>query len=384
MYPVFSYNIGHEEIDAAVKALKGKSLTRGTYTEKFQYNFSKYIGSKHCLVVNSGTSSLETALELLQLDRGGEIIMPSLTCRAAVDAVILKGGTPVFVDIDPDYFFLNPVKAAEAISSKTKAIMVVHLYGGTGDIKKISSIATNHHVSLIEDCAHSVGSEFDNRKLGSFGNLASFSFYQIKPMTTGGEGGALLLKEDMLYKKGCYLVGTTDFGHRSELKNWQSIISEKSAQFSYPGHNLRMTEMQAAIGLVQLKKVDKLNRKRRVIAGKIDEIFSAYSKYITIPKIHPKARHSFYVYTAKINSNYKEWRNKLMRSFFKNGIMTSLMYCPPQHLQKVYRGKIKVGQLRQTETISKQILSIPVNPYLERKKLNDFLNKVEKSMKVFK
>ena len=246
MIPIAKPLIEEEEINAVIEVLKSGMLAHGKEVEAFEREFADYLGIKHSIAVANGTTALDVALKSLKIGPGDEVITTPFTFIASSNSILFQGAKPVFADIDPKTFNLDPNDVLEKINKKTRAIVVVHLYGQPADMKAFKEIAEDYNLYLIEDCAQAHGAEFEEQKVGTFGDIATFSFYPTKNMTTG-EGGIVLTNDDELARRADLI---RNHGQRKKYLHEEL------------GYNLRMTNIAAAIGRVQLRKLDEWNSKR--------------------------------------------------------------------------------------------------------------------------
>lgn len=250
--PVFEPSITQKEIDYVLDAIKsGWVSSLGRYIYEFENRFAQYIGVKYALTTANGTTALHLGLVSLGIKEGDEVIVPDLTFVATGNAVTYTGAKPVFADIDPEIWCIDPDDIKKKISKKTKAIIPVHLYGHPADMDEIIKIAKEHSLYVIEDAAEAHGAEYKDKKVGSIGDIGVFSFYGNKIITTG-EGGMLTTNNEKLYEKARYL---RDHAMSKQKKYWHTEI----------GYNYRMTNIQAALGLAQLERINELINKKRQI-----------------------------------------------------------------------------------------------------------------------
>ena len=343
MIKLFEPHVGIEEIKSVENVLRSKLWASGTGTGKvleFENKFRKYINSKNCIAVNSGTAALNLALTICDI-KNKEVILPSLTFVATANAVIMNGGKPVFVDIDPNTLNMDPEKIENYISKKTKAILPVHFGGLSCDLSKIDSLAKKHNLKIIEDAAHAAGASYKNKKIGSHVNTVCFSFHPIKnlAMPTGG----LISINDKNHKKSRELL---------LARRWCGITDRRGTKYDVKeiGNNYYMNEFSAAIGLTQLKKLDKLNSIRRKIAKR-------YYEEIKLDTKMPYDKNcSYHLYWILVKN-----RNKFIKKLSKYKIETGTHY-RPIHTFSFYKSKIK---LKITENVGKSIVTIPCHPNLK-------------------
>jgi perosamine synthetase len=348
--PIAKPVLGEEEIEAVVRVLKSGRLTRGEETRLFEKEFAEYVGCKHAITVMNGTVALEAMLKAIGVKGGDEVIVPDLTFIATANSVLNVGGKPVFADVKEDTVTIDPESVKEKITRKTKAIIAVHLYGHPADMRELAEIAADHRIFLLEDAAQSHGASINGRKTGCLGNAAAFSFYATKNMMTG-EGG---------------MVTTNDDGIAERLRKIRCHGETERYVSDFPGSNLHMTEMQAAIGRIQLRKLDELNEKRRMNAEYYDNELGKINGIVT-PVEKPGYRHVYHQYVIKVE---EEHRDRLRSHLESSGVSTAIHYPIPLHEQPLYK---KLGypqnQNPVAKDLSKRVLSIPVHPSLTKKQL---------------
>ena len=306
-WPYFS----EDEISAATKVLQSGKVNYWTGKEckKFETEFAQYIGSQHAISLMNGTVSLELALRACGIKSGDEVITTPRTFIASASSIIALGAIPVFADIDLISQNITAHSIQQKITSKTKAIIPVHLAGYPCEMDKIMALAEQYQLYVIEDCAQAHGAEYKNKKVGNWGHFGSFSFCQDKIMTTGGEGGILVCNDLELYHKA--------WGYKDHGKDYIAVFnstteSKTSNKFKWLhysfGSNFRMTEMQAAIGRKQLKKLPLWLKKRNAIAQTYSDSFKNLS-LISIPFLNENIYHAFYKYYLTLNKNKlkKDW-----------------------------------------------------------------------------
>lgn len=349
MIPLAKPNIGRTEIKAVVKVLKSGKLAQGPVVSRFEKEFSKYVGNRPCVALNSGTSALHLAALCLGLGPGDEVIVPSFTFAATANSVALAGATPIFVDIDETTYTIDPKKIESAITAKTKAIQVVHLYGLPADMTRIGEIAKKHKLLIIEDAAQAHLAKIDGKPVGSFGQAAAFSFYPTKNMTSG-EGGMLVLESE-------------DLARKARLLRNQGM--EKRYENEVIGFNLRMTDIHAAIGIEQLSKLPKWTEKRQENAFYLNN----YIEGVRTPITPVGMTHVFHQYTILVPSLRDEFSDSLKEL----GIGNDIYYPTGVHELKPYKAGIK---LPNTELASNSVLSLPVHPALTKRDLKKIASTV--------
>lgn len=343
-------SIGLQEIVSVTKVLVSKNLAQGKKVKEFENNFSKLVSNRECVAVNSGTSALHLALLSLGIGSGDEVIVPSFTFAATANVVKLVGATPIFVDIDADTFNINPRQIELNITESTKAIIVVHLYGLPANMIEISEIAKKHKLLLIEDAAQAHGAMIGNRPIGAWGDAAAFSFYPTKNITSG-EGGMIVLKNSQVART-CRLLRNQGM----EVRYQNEIV----------GYNLRMTDIHAAIGVCQLKKLARINYKRQKNA---DYLSRRITRFKT-PVAPDEFKHVYHQYTLRIDSG----RELFIRHLDQLGIGSAIYYPIPVHELPPFRDQVN---LPQTKIASEQVVSIPVHPGLNKRALRRIVQAVE-------
>ena len=341
--------IGKDEINEVIKVLKSGELSQGKWVERFEKDFAKFTSSKFAIATSNGTAALHLSLLALGVKEGDEVITTPFTFIASVNAILYVGAKPVFVDIDPKTFNINPFLIEEKITSKTRAILPVHLFGLPADMKKILGIAKKYNLFVLEDAAQAHGARIGNQMIGSFGDLAAFSFYPTKNMTTG-EGGMITTNNEVLAKK---------------LKMLRNHGMEKRYYHDMLGFNFRMTNIAAAIGIHQLKKIKDFNKKRIENAQFLTEHLSGVEG-IKIPFIPAGFTHVFHQYTILVKDGNRERLGEYLKD---NGVSTMIYYPVPVHKQKFIKEMYPGLTLKITEEISDQVLSIPVHPLIKKEDL---------------
>jgi dTDP-4-amino-4,6-dideoxygalactose transaminase len=341
--------ICEEEVQAVVKVLRSGMLTSGlgagpTVTE-FEKGFAKMAGAKHAVAVNTGTAALHAAIMAMGVKQGDEVILPSFTFVATAEAVALAGAKPVFADIDPKTYNLSPASVEKALTKKTKAILPVDLYGYSAEMKPLREIADKHSLALVEDAAQAHGLTYEGKPAGAFADATCWSMYASKNIMTG-EGGVVTTNNDQIDET-LRMIRT-----HGEKAKYASLIL---------GTNYRMSEMQAAIGNVQLTRLDGFVAKRRQNAQALTKLLEKNNKLI-LPYESKDRLHSWYLYTAKLKDGKEEERNHIVEELKKKGIGAEIYYINPVHQMPFYRENFGSAKLPQTEKASKQVFSLPIHP----------------------
>lgn len=341
--------IGDEEKRAVLGVLDSGHLAQGPKVREFEEAFAKWTDTKYGIAVSSGTTALHVALLAHGIGPSDEVITTPFSFIASANCILYTGARPVFVDIEPNYFLLNPDKIEEAITPRTKAIIPVHLFGQIADMDAIAEIAKKHNLVIIEDACQSHGAMYKGKKVGAWGT-ACYSFYPTKNMTTI-EGGMITTNNPQVAEQSRLLRN-----HGSPKRYLHDTL----------GFNFRMTDIQAAIGLVQLGKVDNWNRQRqdnaRFLTGKLSPLSG-----VKTPKVRRNSEHVFHQYTICVEKD----RDKMVEGLNSAGIAAGVYYPIPIHRQPLYMGMGYEKDMPITEKLAKQVISLPVHPAL-------ILNELEK------
>ncbi len=341
---LFEPVIEEDEIQNVVEVLKSKWLAHGPVVERFEEEFAKYLGVDYAAAVSNGTIALVLALKAFDIGPGDEVLVPDYTFIATATSVLMTGARPVLVDVDPRTFNISVDDVLNKITPRTRAIIAVHLFGHPADLKALQEIAQDKGLVLIEDAAQAHGAEAYGKKVGCFGDAATFSFYATKNLTTG-EGGMVVSNDRRVIEKVKLLRN-----HGQIAKYIHEVL----------GGNYRMTSIQAAIGLAQLRKLDRLNERRRKNAALLTQLLSRIQS-IGLPVEEPWAKHVYHLYAAKIVDADRDCVRECM---VKRGIEVAVHYPIPIHRQPLFR-KLGYGECCPNAVRLSQIeLSLPVHPLL--------------------
>jgi len=364
--PLFVIYHDNKEIEAVERVIKsGMWSGEGDEVKKLEKEFADYMGTKYAVAFNSGTSTLHSLLLAYGIGIGDEVITTPFTFIATANSVLFVRAKPVFVDIEEETYGIDHNKINKAITEKTKAIMPIH-YGGMGcNIKEISEIAEDNNLILIEDAAEALGASINGKKVGTFGDSASFSLCANKNITSG-EGGLITTDSEEVYEK----VKLIRSHGRSETNIYDYVLL---------GYNFRMSNITAAITRVQLKKVEKVNEMRRENAYYLTKKLSKIEG-IETPKEPQGFSSIFQLYTIRLRN--ENVRNKLMKYLFENSIQTKV-YFPPVHLTTLYRNlfEYKGGEFPVAEDLSNRVLSLPMYPALKKEEMDYITKKIEEFFK---
>lgn len=339
--------IGDDEREAVDRVLRGGMIAQGPEVAAFEAEFSDhFVPGRPSVAVNSGTAGLHLGLLAAGVGPGDEVIVPSFTFAATGNSVALTGGTPVFVDIEPETFTLDPEAVAAAITPKTKGILPVHLYGHPARMRELESLAAERGVALYEDAAQAHGASLDGRPVGSFGEFAMFSLYPTKNMTSG-EGGMVT-------------TATEEIARRVKLLRNQGM--EKQYENEIVGFNARMTDIHAAIGRVQLTKVDAWTKQRKQNAAFLDENLRG----VVIPPVAEGAEHVYHQYTVRVTADRDGFVAALKA---EHNVGAGVYYPIPNHRLPSLAPYAPGLELPETERAAREVVSLPVHPSLSQNDL---------------
>lgn len=373
--PCFLPTIEQEEIDEVIDTLKSNWITTGPKTHQFEEMFREYVGCKHAIALNSCTAGLHLALVAAGIGEGDEVITSPFTFAATVNVIVHQGAKPVFVDIIPDTYNIDSGKIEAAISKKSKAIIPVHYAGQPCEMDEIMAIAKKYNLLVIEDAAHALSATYKGRKIGTIGDVTSFSFYATKIITTA-EGGMVTTDNDELAEK-IRLLSL----HGISKDAWKRYSSEGSWYYEilYPGYKYNMTDIQASMGIQQLKKLDILQEVRQTIARLYTNTFKDMPE-ITEPYVDEQVQPTWHLYPILINTDrLKIDRNKFIEALKLENIGTSVHFIPI-HLHPYYQEQFgfKRGDFPNSEYVYERIISLPLYPRMTEKDTEDVIAAVKK------
>ena len=347
----FSYQ---DEIEAAVlNVMRSNRYILGPEVEALESEFSSYIGSEATVGVASGTDALIIALRALDIGAGDEVITVSHTAVATVAAIEACGAIPVLVDIDPAYFTLNPEQLSEVVTSRTRAVIVVHLYGQAADLDIISEFCVSKGLALIEDVAQAHGAKWRGKRLGGWGRIGCFSCYPTKNLGAIGDAG---------------LITTSDLKIASKMRSLREYGWRNRYISEICGLNSRLDEIQAAILRVKLRYLDADNQRRSLLAAEYSKQLAKTS--IQVPAVRPNGEHVYHLYVVRSRR-----RDALINYLKDRDIYAGIHYPSPIHLQPAYRDRILTAKsMTVTEEIASELLSLPIYPEMSMRSLNNITN----------
>lgn len=358
--PRAQYLAHQTEIDAAIaRVLNNGRYILGEEEQAFEEEFSAYVGVPHGVGVGSGTDALYLALAACQIGEGDEVITVSHTAVATVAAIELAGATPVLIDIERDFFTLDPGKLEAAITSRTKAIIPVHIYGQPADLDPILDIAARHNLRVIEDCAQAHGAIYKGTRVGARGDIGCFSFYPTKNLGAIGDGGMIVTKDSALAERARLL---REYGW---AERYVSHI---------PGGNSRLDELQAAILRAKLRTLDDSNQKRIAIAQQYNECLSDHG--LILPRMREDTTHVFHLYVVRVPERH------MAQEYLQSRDVNTLVHYPvPVHLQPAYHHRLRVpAQMLETESAAQEILSLPMYPELSQEHTQQVIDNLRSFM----
>lgn len=354
--PSAQYRSYKKRIDAAInRVLESEKYILGEEVEKLEDEFARYIGTSNAIGVANGTDAIEISLRALEIGVGDEVITVSHTAVATVAAIEAAGAKPVLVDVDPRFFTLDPKKLSEVLSKKTKAIILVHLYGNSGDIEGTSAFCKKNNLYLIEDVSQAHGAKWKDRRLGSIGEIGCFSCFPTKNLGAIGDAGLITTNNEEIAKK---IFMLREYG-------WKERVSQIT------GRNSRLDEIQAAILRIKLEYLDEDNKKRKILAQEYDSILSSN---IVTPEVRKQTSHVYHLYVVQLDQ-----RDRVLDYLKQQNIIAGIHYPLAVHQQPAYLNRLKTSKtLVITENLTKDIISLPIYPELPLSKVEQVANLVNK------
>lgn len=356
MIPYGKQTIEQDDIQAVVDVLKSDFLTTGPQIAEFEQTVADYVGAKYAVAISNGTSALHAACFAAGIRPGDEVITTPLTFAASANCVLYCGGTPVFADVDPKTYNIDPEDIRRKITDRTKAIIAVHLAGQPCDMDAIHSIAREHGLIVIEDGAHALGSVYKGKKVGSLSDMTTFSFHPVKPITTG-EGGMIATDNEDFYKK---MVLFRSHG----ITRDDSIMTRNDGPWFYQqfdlGYNYRITDIQCALGCSQMKKLDRFLARRKEIVARYNEAFADCDNIIT-PYQLSDTESGWHLYIVQVKNCD---RRQVFENMREKGIGVNVHYIPvymhPYYQEHGYENV----HCANAEEIYSHIISLPLYPGL--------------------
>ena len=364
--------ITKEDKSAIYKALDSVLLTDGPKLRKFEKMFSKYTNSSYAIGVSNATSALMLSLKSCGIGKGDEVIVPNLTFVATASAILHCGATPVLADVEKDTMNIDPLSIQKNLSKRTKAILPVHFAGRICKINEILKIAQQNNLKIIEDCAHALGSRIDNKYAGTFGQVGCFSFYPTKNFTTI-EGGMIITNSKKISD---YVFHARNHGITRSLDNRFSSGKPWDYDIKESGFNFRLDEIRSALGLNQMKRLDKLNQLRKKASEYYDAGLKNIKGIIT-PAPSKNNENSFHLYIIKVTKDYPLNRDRLFKKLLKAGIRTSVHYKPLNKFTLFKKIAKSYDGLETSHTLYNEILSLPIYPTITKSDQNHVINSIK-------
>lgn len=372
--------IEDDDIEAVVKILKSDFLTTGPAILEFEEAVANYVGAKYAVSFSNGTAALHGACFAAGIQEGDEVITTPMTFAASANCVLYQGGTPVFADIDDSTYNIDPKQIEEKITSKTKAIIPVHFTGQPAELDEIHRLAQEHNLVVIEDAAHALGASYKKKRIGGLSDMTMFSFHPVKHITSG-EGGVITTNDEGYYQK------LLQFRSHGIIKD-QQLMTESHGPWYYEmqslGFNYRMTDIQAALGANQLKKIDRFLSRRKHYVSLYNEAFESRDE-IRIPAQHPDGDSSWHLYIIRLQTEkMKVSRKVIYEELMKENIGVNVHYIPV-HKMPYYQ---QLGYDKETypiaEKLYEEILTLPLFPKMSIEDINDVITAVIKILNQYR
>ena len=379
---------GAEEERAVLEILRQGAPTSGDACIQFEKDFAAYCGVAHARAVSNGTAALFLSLVALGVKRGDRILTTPITWIATAAAGATLGADVDFVDVDPVTYNLDSAQLEARITSQTKAILPVHLYGQCCDMDPILAIARRHGVAVVEDACHAVGAEYKGRKAGSLGLTGCFSFHEQKNMSTLGEGGMLITNDAGIFERAALYRShcTRVYGRSTKYCSLDETRFPMGKRFWWQdfddcGYNFRLTDVQGAVGVVQLRKLDALNQRRidnaaYLTAGLCD------IPGVILPSVTPGCKHVFHLYPIQIDVAQFGWTKEdfVYAMLYERGIKVGTHYIPLHYTTAFQKRGFRKGQFPVAESVAERLVTLPINPRQSREAL-DYLIESIRSMR---
>ncbi len=364
--------IGQAEIDAVVEVMKGGWLTMGPRVKEFESAFASYVQANHAISMNSCTSALFLSLVGLGIGPGDEIITTPFTFAATANTIVHTGARPVFVDISDNSLNINPGLLEDAITDRTRGIIPVHFAGVPVDMNPLTRISKKHDLRVVEDCAHSLGAYYKGRATGTFGDAGCFSFYATKNITTG-DGGMISTNDSRLAEE---ITELRLHGLSKDAWKRYDVGASWEYEIRVPGYKTNMTDIQAAMGLIQLKRLEEMNHRREKLAQAYSERLELIDGIVTPPNVKGRCWH---IYHLRVANGLKQ-RNNLIKALNRRGIGTSVHFIS-LHLQPAYaRLGYHEGDFPVSEAASSSIVSVPLFPDMTLEEVERVCNAITEEL----
>lgn len=366
--------IDDDDIEAVVEVLKGDYLTTGPHVSTFEQAVAQYVGAKYAVAFSNGTAALHGACFAAGISEGDEVITTPMTFAASANCVLYQGGTPVFADINEKTYNIDPNKIEEKINDKTKAIIPVDFTGQPVELDRILEIARKYNLVVIEDAAHALGATYKGRKIGSISDMTMFSFHPVKHITSG-EGGIITTNNKEYYEK---LLQFRSHGITRNKEKLNEYHGPWYYEMQFLGYNYRMTDIQAALGTSQLKKIDKFVELRRKYVAMYNEAFKDMDEVIT-PFQHEDGQSSWHLYIIRLKlDKLTASRREIFEALQQQNIGVNVHYIPV-HLQPYYQQLgYKKGICPNAEKLYEEMITLPLFPAMSEEDVNSVIEAVKR------
>lgn len=365
--------INKNDIERVVEVLKSDFLTTGPMVDQFEEKIAEYVGSKYAVVVSNGTAALHAACFAADIGPGDEVITTAMTFAASANCVLYQGGTPVFADIDPKTYNIDPKSIKEKITDKTKAIIPVHFTGQSVDLDPIIELAKKYNLKIIGDAAHAIGTKYKDKKIGSIADMTEFSFHPVKTITSG-EGGAITTNSKELYDK------LKLFRTHGITKDSDELINNGGSWFYEQqdlGYNYRLTDIQCALGISQLERIEEFKKRRQEITKKYNKAFKDIDEIILQeePDFSDTSRHLYIIQLVleKLNIGRKEFFNALRDRNIGVNVHYIPVYYHPYYKELGY----EKGLCPYAEKLYDRMITIPLHPSMTDEDVNYVISTIK-------
>lgn len=371
LLPYGRQTIDDDDVAAVLEVLRSPWLTTGPKVPEFEAAFAEFTGSKHAVAVSNGTAALHCAMSALGLEKGDEVIVPAITFVATANAAVYCGATPVFADVEPETLLIDPAAVERLVTPRTRAIAGVDYAGQPCDWDALRAVAQNHNLTLIDDACHALGGTWRGRPVGSLADLNTFSLHPVKPITTG-EGGMITTDNDALAARMRTFRGhgiSSDFRQREKEGGW-------SYEMVTLGYNFRLSDLQCALGLTQLRKLPRWIARRREIASRYDAAFVGSSTVAPL-YVRSEASHGYHLYVVRLAPHLD--RGEIFRALRAENIGVNVHYLPV-YLHPFYRETFghRPGLCPVAEAAYEQLLSLPIFPTMSGHDADDVISAIQK------